>query len=271
MVRAHLQHVGEHLERVRSGHTATPHPESVYLGGTEGDHFWELVGLRLVGCPTIVLAALRFRCHDLPGIEHARESLASHLSFPPAPRDLDEPPAIAALLPSAREKIPTFLASLRAGRTVAPVHVERAHIQFAFDFRMHNPWAVESVRRLVGPLRRFAFRTVDGHLIHGESRSVRPALGAPDAFVAVHAPAQLVGEREIPLPTLILNRSYIGLSVDITDESPRLAARTWVPFMPEASSRASLIPEPASGPSVAQRGNGVHAAGHRVCEPGHLA
>ena len=60
MKHPHFLHVREHLERVRDGYSYIPDPESVYLGRVEKDHFWELVGLRLQGCPVVVLAALRF-------------------------------------------------------------------------------------------------------------------------------------------------------------------------------------------------------------------
>jgi len=250
MVKDHLRHVVEHLERVRSGHTVTPSPEAVFLGGEEGDHFWELVGLRMVGCPVVVLAALRFRLHDLPGIEHARESLASYLLPPPAPRDTDDRGMIPALLPNAREKISTFLAGLRAGRAVAPVYLDPAHIEVAFDFRMHNPWALESVRRAVGPLRTFIFRTRDGHLLRGQSRAA-PAAGSPtEGFVAIQTPVQLIGSGSVPLPTVIVRRSYLGLMVDVTDEGPRLASQNWLPFLPSTASQRSLIPLPGYKPSV---------------------
>jgi hypothetical protein len=266
MVRSHLRHVVEHIERVRSGHTITPNPGAVYLGGEDGDHFWELVGLRLTGVPTVVLAAMRFRRHDLPGIDHARESLASYLSSPPSPRHTDEPGTIPVLLPSAREKIPTFLAGLRAGRVVPPVQIDPAHIQVAFDFRMHNPWAVEAFKRLAGPLRSVTFRTLDGHLVKGRSRTIHPTSGSLDPFVAVQAPVQLMGAGVLPLPTLIFNRSYVGMAVDTTEEAPRLAARNWLPFLPASASQESLLLLPGFG--VAQtRPNGSAADGDGRARP----
>jgi len=266
MVRSHLRHVVEHIERVRSGHTITPNPGAVYLGGDDGDHFWELVGLRLVGVPTVVLAAMRFRRHDLPGIDHARESLASYLSSPPSPRHTDEPGAVPVLLPSAREKIPTFLAGLRAGRVVPPVHIDPAHIQLAFDFRMHNPWAVEAFKRLVGPLRTVTFRTVDGHLVKGKSRTVHPASGCLDPFVAVQSPVQLMGAGVLPLPTMIFSRSYLGMAIDTTEEAPRLAARNWLPFLPASASQESLLLLPGFGVSQT-RSNGAAADGTGHARP----
>jgi len=250
MLNDHLRHVVQHLERVRSGHTITPNPEAVFLGGEDGDHFWELVGMRMVGCPVVVLAALRFRRHDLPGIEHARESLASYLFPPPAPRDTDARGMIPALLPNAREKISAFLAGLRAGRSVAPAYLDPAHIEVAFDFRMHNPWALESVRRAVGPLRTFIFRTRDGHLLRGQSRAGPGASTDDDGFVAIQTPVQLIGSGSMPLPTLIVRRSYLGLMVDVTDEGPRLAAQNWLPFLPSTASQRSLIPLPGYKPSL---------------------
>jgi hypothetical protein len=251
MVKSHLRHVVEHLERVRSGHTVTPNPDAVYLGGEEGEYFWELVGMRLVGCPVVVLAALRFRRHDLPGIDFARESLATYLFPPPAPRNTEDRGMIPALLPNARERIPTFLSGLRAGRAVAPVYLDPAHIEVAFDFRMHNPWALESVRRAVGPLRSFIFRTRDGHLLRGQSRAAPGANGFADGFVAIQTPVQLVGANTVPLPTLIVRRSYLGLIVDVTDEGPRLAAQNWLPFLPATASQKSILPLPGYQPSVA--------------------
>ncbi len=63
----HQAHVTDLLQRVEDGTTATPDPENTFLGGSEGEFFWELVGMRLTGCPIIVLAALRFRYRELPG------------------------------------------------------------------------------------------------------------------------------------------------------------------------------------------------------------
>ena len=64
MKHPHFEHVREHLERVRDGYAYIPDPEQVYLGRQEKDHFWELVGLRLQGCPVVVLAAIRFERLD---------------------------------------------------------------------------------------------------------------------------------------------------------------------------------------------------------------
>ena len=91
MKHPHFQHVGEHLERVRDGYAYIPDPDQIYLGRQEADHFWELIGLRLQGCPVAVLAALRFERVDRKGVPDSRESLATYLSTP-APEQPGESP-----------------------------------------------------------------------------------------------------------------------------------------------------------------------------------
>ncbi len=81
MSHPHFEHVAEHLARVRDGYQFIPDPDQVYLGRQEKDHFWELVGLRLQGCPVVVLAALRFERLDRKGVADSRESLAAYLSM----------------------------------------------------------------------------------------------------------------------------------------------------------------------------------------------
>ena len=53
----HVSHIKAHLERVREGHSIVNEPEKVYLGHTEGESFWEVLGLRLAGHPLPILAA----------------------------------------------------------------------------------------------------------------------------------------------------------------------------------------------------------------------
>ena len=90
MQQPHFAHVREHLERVRDGYSFIPNPESIYLGRQEENHFWELVGLRLQGCPVIVLAAMRFERFERKGVRDSRESLASYLTTNPDPESTDD-------------------------------------------------------------------------------------------------------------------------------------------------------------------------------------
>ena len=151
MKHPHYSHVREHLERVRDGYSFIPDPESIYLGKVETDHFWELVGLRLQGCPVVVLAALRFDRQDRPGVPDARESLATYLSANP---DLKarESTKLTALLPNKDQEISAFLNGLRAGRQFAPVSIDRLRVEVAFDFRADNPSAVRGLRDAASPL-----------------------------------------------------------------------------------------------------------------------
>lgn len=243
-MRGHIDHVLEHLARVREGHTAVANPEAVYLGGEDGDSFQELVGLRLSGCPVVTLAALRFHRHELPGIPWARESLGSYLSAPPAPRTTDEVGAIAALLPNAHEKLPAFLRGLRGGRAPAPLHLDPRRIEAAFDFRPHNPSALEALRRSADPLRTYLFRTAGGHVLRGRSNGVRSRRAHASPFFAVRDAVQITPEGERALPTVVLQRAWLTLTLDVTDEAVRLAAANHVPFLPDAASPEGIFPLP---------------------------
>lgn len=247
MSRHHTEHVRAHLDRVRHGHMVTPEPEAVYLGREEDHHFWELIGLRLTGCPVVVLAALRFQRLELPGIPFARESLASYLSGLPTPRATDEVGTLPALLPHHEQRIPAFLRGLRAGRDFTPVNLEPARIEVAFDFRMQNPTAVHDLREAAQPLRDHYYRTADGHLLRGSSHELSPRRQREDRFIAVRSPEQLTPHGVSPLPTVILNRRYVTLRVDTTDETAAAAARNWVPFLPQNAVAAPLLPVGEAG------------------------
>ena len=242
MKQPHFEHVKEHLERVRDGYSFIPDPESVYLGRQEENHFWELIGLRLQGCPVIVLAALRFRREERMGVADARMSLAAYLSEKPDPQArLAEP--LTALLPNKDQEIPAFLAGLRAGREFAPVTIDRLRVEVAFDFRADNPSATREEKEAASPLRRHYYRTVSGHVFRGESHQIDVALGHSSArFLAVRSPQQLLPQGVIALPTVFVAHKFIGLQADVTEEAARLAVRNWIPFLSGAASREGLLP-----------------------------
>ena len=236
----HFAHVREHLERVRDGYSFIPHAESIYLGREEEDHFWELVGLRLQGCPVIVLAALRFQRLERAGVPDSRESLGAYLSVnDPAG---EEGARLTALLPNKDQQIPQFLAGLRAGREFTPVSIDRLRVELAFDFRADNPSAVRDLREAAAPLRSHYFRTVGGHLLRGESHLVPPSDGPAHRFLAVRSPVQILPQGVIHMPTLFIAHRFIGLQVDVTEEAARLAVRNWVPFLSVTGSKQSLVP-----------------------------
>jgi hypothetical protein len=237
----HFAHVREHLERVRDGYSFIPHAESIYLGREEEDHFWELVGLRLQGCPVIVLAALRFERLERAGVTDSRQSLAAYLSMNPDPDDARRQ-RLTALLPNKDQQIPQFLAGLRAGREFTPVSIDRLRVELAFDFRADNPAAARDLREAAAPLKQHYFRTVGGHLLRGDSHEIVPSEGPAHHFLAVRSPVQILPQGVIHMPTLFIAHRFIGLQVDVTEEAARLAVRNWVPFLSATGSKQSLIP-----------------------------
>jgi hypothetical protein len=240
MAHTHIEHVAEHIARVRDGYAFIPDADQVYLGRQEKDHFWELVGLRLQGCPVVVLAALRFERLERKGVLDSRESLGVYLSTPARPGEAAER-RLTALLPHKDQKIPQFLQGLRAGREFAPVSIDRVRVEVAFDFRADNPSALREMRA-ASPLKSQYYRTVDGHVLRGESHEVSPVEGSDHRFVAVRSPEQLLPEGVIALPTLFFAHRFVALQVDVTDEAARLAVRNWVPFLPATASPEGLIP-----------------------------
>lgn len=237
----HFAHVREHLERVRDGYSFIPHAESTYLGRVEEKHFWELVGLRLQGCPVIVLAALRFERQERMGIPDSRESLASYLSLNPDP-DKPSKRRLEAILPHKDQQIGQFLSGLRAGREFTPVSIDRLQVELAFDFRADNPAAERDALMAASPLKTHYFRTVSGHVVRGESHEVEPTHGPAHRFLAVKAPEQILPQGMIHMPTLFIAHRFIGLQVDVTDEAARLSVRNWMPFLSATASKQSLIP-----------------------------
>jgi len=236
----HFAHVQEHLERVRDGYSYIPYPESIYLGHQEGDHFWELIGLRLQGCPVIVLAALRFERIERKGVADSRQSLASYLTENPDP-DRPEGGRLVAFLPNKDEAIPQFLTGLRAGKELTPVSIDRARVEVAFDFRADNPAASRDLVEAAPPLTTHYYRTVEGHVLRGESHNVEPADAPFHRFIAIKSPQQLLPQGVIHMPTLIVAHRFIGLQVAVADEAARQSVRNWVPFVSSTAADESLL------------------------------
>ncbi|MDA0327567.1 MAG: hypothetical protein O2958_00945 [Gemmatimonadetes bacterium] len=201
-----------------------------------------MVGLRLQGCPVVVLAALKFRRMDRMGVSDSRQSLATYLSAAPDPEAGDSG-RLTALLPHKDQEVSQFLQGLRAGREFSPVSIDRLRVEVAFDFRADNPSAVRDLKEAAAPLKSHYFRTVDGHVLRGESHQVEAPLGSTGArFLAVRAPEQLLPQGVIRMPTLFVAHRFISLQVDVTDDGARLAVRNWVPFLSGTASREGLIP-----------------------------
>ena len=240
----HIRHIKEHFARLRQGYSTVSDPEAVFLGHQDGEFFWELIGMRLSGHPAPILGAVRFRRHDFPGVAFARESLAAYLTRP-----CDQPSGvpyrgahggIAVLLPRSREDVSAFLRGLRAGRISKMVHLDPALIDVAFDFRMHNPYGLEALKRKASPLERRLFRTAHGHILSGFSHDPGDT-AIPEDFVAIREPVQHSAKGSVPLPALAVRSRFLALSVDVSDEATRLAARHWVPFAPASAATRHLL------------------------------
>ena len=240
----HVRHVREHLARIEAGTLAVPNPDDIYLGPDREGYFHEAIGLRLLGNPVVVIGAFRFRHLHLPGEEHARESLTAYFSSPPAPNASGYAGAgageVTALLPRWHETIPTFLSRLRAGADYTPVHFSARLVQVAFDFRLKNPSVLEAEKQRAGPMVPHLFRTVEGHVLRGNSHGRARKVG-DDHFVAVTECEQLTPKGAIPLPSVMLHREFVAMSMPLFDESTRLAAPHWTPFLPQTGSRRHLL------------------------------
>jgi len=246
MYHSHIDHVRAHLERVRYGHLVDPAPEKVYLGAEEENHFWELIGLRLAGCPVLVLALLRFQRLDLPGIAYARESLGTYLSTLPTPRSVDEAGALTAVLPSGSQKVSFFLKRMRAGAKMTPVTLDPARIEVAFDFRLQNPYLIPDFRAGAGKLHNHYYRTVDGHVIRGRSHEI-PATAPEELhrFATISSPQQVTPMGVYPLPALFVNRHYLALRAEVPTRETLAAVMKWVPFLPASAKPESILSLPA--------------------------
>ncbi len=240
----HIQHIKQHFARLAQGYATVSDPEAVFLGHQEGAFFWELIGMRLSGHPAPILGAVRFRRHDFPGVAFARESLAAYLSHPSdqpgASRSTGAHGGIAVLLPRSTEEVSSFLRGLRLGKVPKPVQMDPALIDVAFDFRMHNPYGLEALKRKATPLEKRLFRTAQGHILSGFSHDPGTGLVAED-FVAIREPVQHSAKGSVKLPALAMHTRFVALSVDISDEATRLAAGRWVPFAPASAASRHLL------------------------------
>lgn len=248
----HLEHIREHFDRVRYGHLVDPSPEALYLGAGDDESFWELIGLRVTGCPMVVLALMRFQRLGLPGIANSRESLSSFLSTLPVPRPSDELGTLSVILPPHDQQIPYFLKRLRAGLQVGMVSLDPARIEVAFDFRLQNPTLVPDLRAEAQPLFDHYYRTTEGHVVRGRSHEIPAAV--PDDrhhFVAISSPEQMTPQGIYPLPTLFVNRAYLALRAQVASPEEAGALRVRLPFAVDMANPGGLLPLP--GQRAAER------------------
>ena len=244
----HMNHVRALLARVRDGHSAESHPEGIFLGADDGEFLQELVGFRLAGMRSSVLAVLRFQKHGLPGIQFARESLAGYLArLPAAPQSGPfAAPAgrIVALMPRVHEPIPRFLKG-SPGRTGHAVHGAGPPSD-SRGFRLPSPQPVRAGDRQAASWAAADLRGSDcgrpgsDGPVPRPGRSGGPPIPGPDRHRTSHAAGLL------RLPSVMLNVSWVATSMDVTEEATRLAAAAWIPFLASEASADVVLGLPAT-------------------------
>lgn len=244
-VHPHIAHILAHFDRLKGGHMTVQDPGEVFLGRIEGHFIWELICFRMSGHPTPLLGCMRFRRHDFPGKVHARESLASYLSDPPNPSGdagLGAPMgALPVLLPRTTESVGGFLRNMAAGIVPQAAYLDPTIIELAWDFRTYNPYGLENLRQSARPLRDRLMRTSRGHVLRGMSHEVIEPDRGEQRFVAIKDPVQLTQKGKISLPSLAVNRTFLAMSADITDQTTRLAAANWAPFSASAAVKRHML------------------------------
>lgn len=229
---AHRTHVArflKHLAPTESdrGDGVPAFSEEEYLGAVEDEWLWELVGLRLYGHPSLVLALAQFRRQARGGQPHGRVSLVQYLTSPSRPQRPDEvppPSGVLALVPvPTSQDVPTFLREARKGHLPPVTWLDRSAIQMAFDFRPENPSDQRRARGEGGGQHR-RFRTMDGHLLEARAEELHAKLHRDLEYVALVDGVQRTPEGSYILPTLIVRRAYLaaewsGPEQASTDES----------------------------------------------------
>lgn len=244
-IHPHIAHILAHFERLKGGQMTVQDPGEVFLGRVEGQFFWELICFRLSGHPHPLLGCMRFRRHEFPGKVHARESLSAYLSQPPdqtgnggraVPMG-----ALPVQFPRTTESIPGFLHNLSKGLVPETAYLDPTMIELAWDFRTYNPYGIEALRHRAGPLRDRIIRTARGHVLRGMSHELIQPGSHGDRFVAIKDPVQVTPKGKITLPPLAVNRSFLAVSADVSEQTTRLAARNWAPFSSGAAEKRHLL------------------------------
>jgi hypothetical protein len=208
----HVAYLRQLLEAARSPGSGG---EFLYVTRTEGQPgFWELVGFRATGLTRSLLGAIHFQAQSDDPLLFARRSFGHYLSAPPQEVGLDRETFPAALIPLRApfpdESVPDLLGRLKRGEPTAPLYLDAAHVEVAFDFRPANP----SLQRSPGEAarsRRLAFRSREGHVITGTTLNLGARLRRASAFLALTGVRQHLPGRALELPTLVVHRSFLTM------------------------------------------------------------
>lgn len=250
----HLRHVEALLQEVkrrRAEGARGATPREWFLVRDEGTVFWELVGLHIRGCPSILIGAVKFQRQSGPGaVEFARRPLAYHLSAPPKELGIDRTTrpewVLEVMLPQASESISEFQARAQGGDDGRILFADTELIDFAFDFRFENPSVEREQGVYQGTAERHLLRSVRGHVLSGISHSLHRRLRQQASFITLRSPVQHTeqGAHVLP-PTLVFHRSYIALDAELSEgEEVSDWTEETTPFLiSTARSRHILLPD----------------------------
>lgn len=205
------------LDRVRAhgpGGIGLIDPSHFLVDDTDPSFFWELIGVRVRGHRSTLIGAARFRRQSHRGTTYGRRSLSCYLSQPPKNLAIDQSVFPAQMLQlqfaGGDESFPSFLRRLTAGERRRTFLVDVETVVVAFDFRNENP----SLEKGLHPQRtsspRLLIRTVDDHILSAVSHGLSNQLHSDRKFLGLTDVRQHTARRSYPLPTLIVNRSYLS-------------------------------------------------------------
>ena len=237
-----LLHALEARRGLASPETAMP-PE-VFLLRNDESYLWELVGLRLRGLDTLLLAGMRFRRQEGGERGLARASLVSYLSTPDREIGLTVAPRpghlLELVLPDPRLPILKFLERSRAGETFPTLLVDRDDVELAFDFRLENPSRLRHEKGVAITRQRYLFRTLAGHVLSALPHALPAKLHRDDAFLALREPIQHTEDRDHVLPTLVFHRRVLTAAAELTGKLSDWLGHT-VPFHVETAIAEHLL------------------------------
>lgn len=246
----HLPHVlllVHAVERLRSGKVSAQEilvPPQLFVVEDGEKSFWELVGIAIEGVPSLTLGALRFRRQSAAPENHSRESLVSYLSSPVREIGIRQAPTPHGLIemrvPDTSKPIIQWLKDCRAGQVQTPILVHRDDILFAFDFRVDNPSRSHHREALPGGSQRYLFRTTAGHVLSALPHRLPSKLHRDDPFLALTRATQHTATQDRPLPTLVVHRRYLTMTVPIDDDATEWLHRTQ-PFHTDLANPSHLL------------------------------
>jgi len=244
----HLLMLLHAVERLRSDPGLPPSfsmPDRIFLARSDPEHFWELIALRLQGHPSLLFGAVRFRRQSKEASDWPRQSLVSYLSSPAREIGVAETPLppnlIELMIPETGESILTFLERARGGGTCRKVLVDREVVELAFDLRLDNPSRHRPTGdELVGSDSLHLFRTVQGHILSAYPHRLSRKLLRSEDFLALRRATQHTTTSGRPLPTLVVNRSFLTMVARIEGGLAGWLAHS-VPFLGDLANPKHLL------------------------------